>query len=67
MNSSPFETYEEAVEMGAYFTFADNEFMIILMTVLGFGFSLWALWKMVKMESANMDEAVAKLSDKYGS
>ena len=53
--------------MGAYFTFANNEFMIILMTVLGFGFSIWALWKIVKMESAHMDEAAARLSDKYGS
>lgn len=66
MNSAPFETYEEAVEMGAYYTFADQTGIIMLLTILGFAFFLWAMMKYVKMESAHLDEAAARLSDKYG-
>lgn len=52
--------------MGAYYTFADQTGIIMLLTILGFAFFLWAMMKYVKMESAHLDEAAARLSDKYG-
>lgn len=65
MNTSPIDSYEEAVEIGAYFTWANNEFMIIAMTVLGFAFSIWAIVTFVSMEKKNLESAAARLSERY--
>jgi hypothetical protein len=62
MDTAPISTYEGAA---ATFTWADNEFMLVVITILGFGFSLWALWKFVSMEKAHLDAAAARLSGKY--
>lgn len=67
MDTSPIDSYEEALEVGAYFTWANNDFMLIVITVLGFAFFLWALWTFVMMEKASLEHAAARLVDKYRS
>ena len=68
MNTSPIDSYEQAAADGAaVFTWANNEFMVYVMVIIGFAFSIWALYKFVVMEKGHLDSAAARLAGKYRS
>jgi hypothetical protein len=65
VDTFPFDSWEEALaEGGAYFTGGTGDSAVVL-AVLGIIMSLYWGYAFVTSEAKRLDEAAAKLSDKY--
>lgn len=68
MNSFPFDSWEEGLEMaGAYFTWADSEGISILLAVLGITVSVISALLVTVREDKLLNHAADRLADKYSS
>ncbi len=68
MNSFPFDSWEEGIEMaGPYFTWADSEGISILLAILGIAVSVISAILVTTREDKVLNHAADRLADKYSS
>ena len=68
MNSFPFDSWEEGLEMaGPYFTWADSEGISILLAILGIAVSVISALLVTVREDKLLNHAADRLADKYSS
>jgi len=67
MDTFPFDSWEEAIaDGGAFFTWAGNQGMINLLTVLGVGAFLLCMAHLIRSENNNLNEAASRLGEPAG-
>lgn len=68
MNSFPFDSWEEGIEMaGPYFTWANNEGVSVLLAILGIAVSVISAILVTTREDKLLNHAADRLADKYSS
>jgi len=68
MNTFPYDSWDAALaDLGAYYTWADNDTAIKIITIIGIVMSLYWMYSFVTTETSKLDEKASELASKYRS